>query len=112
MKHNRVYGLFLVLAIAAPALSPGQEYKPIKSEIVKAFKYNADTQVLTVLFDTGAIREHEKVPLEIYQGLLDAPLKGGYYKSSIEKRFRFSEKNKPSTIEPSPEPDTKDKETF
>ena len=81
------------LAVTIPLIGMGDSYTPTKSGIIKAFMYNEKTQALTLLFDSGVVREHKKVPKELYKGLLDAPLKGGYYRSFIEGTYEFEERS-------------------
>lgn len=96
-------GIALICMFLSGPISPAQAetYQPRRSNIVKAFMYDEDTQTLTVYFLNGIIHQYQSVPERIYQGLKDAPLKGGYYQTWIEGQY---EKVDLHSAAPSPDP--------
>jgi hypothetical protein len=49
--------------------------------------YDEGAEILTLYYLSGAKVEYREVPVSVYEGLLKAPLKGGYVKGVIEGRF-------------------------
>lgn len=55
----------------------------VESSMIHAVGYDAETQTLEVIFNSGGIYHYEDVPLEEYEGLLDADSKGRYMRAHI-----------------------------
>ncbi len=45
---------------------------PIQSSVLAAAEYFPELQILDILFNTGEVYRYSKVPLSLYQDLLDA----------------------------------------
>jgi hypothetical protein len=58
-----------------------------KSDAIKRAEYDAEGQRLTVWFPDGQTRVYGEVPLKIWNGLLSARSKGGFYKLRIVDLF-------------------------
>ncbi len=59
---------------------------PVDSSAIHAIGYDGYT--LTVAFHNGRTYDHPDVPYSVYEGLMQAPSKGAYYKRSIRGRYR------------------------
>jgi hypothetical protein len=56
---------------------------PVESSMIQAVGYDADTQILEVVFNSGRTYHYDGVPEEVYEGLLAAESKGRYMRSAI-----------------------------
>jgi hypothetical protein len=56
---------------------------PVESSMIAAIGYDADTQTLEVLFNSGKRYQYYDVPPEEYEGLMAAESKGRYMRSNI-----------------------------
>lgn len=61
------------------------EMQSVSSTDLAAVGYNFDTATLRVEFLKGGFYEYQGVPLDIYEGLMDAPSKGQYFNQFIKK---------------------------
>ena len=77
---------FLIVAIFSSS-SLAEKYRPMRSEIIKAYMYDEGSQVLTIYFLNGTMHEYTSVPEMLYKGLKDAPLKGGYFTTWIQGKY-------------------------
>ncbi len=59
----------------------------VESTVLATVAYDADRQLLRIEFRDRSIYHYFSVPVEIHEGLLRAPSKGGYFNSSIRRRF-------------------------
>ena len=55
----------------------------VESSMVHAVGYDAETQTLEVVFNSGRIYRYENVPAEEYEGLMNAESKGRYMRANI-----------------------------
>ena len=55
----------------------------VESSMIHAVGYDAETQTLEVVFNSGGIYHYEDVPPEEYEGLMDAESKGRYMRANI-----------------------------
>jgi hypothetical protein len=56
---------------------------PVKSSMICAIGYDAKTQEMRVVFNSGAVYHYLQVPPEDYEGLLKAGSKGRYMNENI-----------------------------
>jgi hypothetical protein len=57
------------------------------SSVIKAFAYEAQSQVLTITFVSGRVYAYQGVPAEVAEGLRLAFAKGEYFNKTIRDRF-------------------------
>ena len=92
IKTALATGLLLCLGSSLlPLTAEAESYKPRRSDIIKAFMYNEQDQTLLIYFLNGKVYEYQSIPEDRYKGLKDAPLKGGYYITWIQDKFKFIE---------------------
>ncbi|CAI8810058.1 KTSC domain-containing protein [Pseudomonas soli] len=60
---------------------------PVRSSAISAVGYDATTRRLKITFKQGRTYDFCRVPLEVYQGLINAPSVGAYYDSVIKDRY-------------------------
>lgn len=61
------------------------EYKPVSSSNIAAIGFDDATNTLGVQFLNGTEYHYFGVPLEVYEGLLNAPSKGSYLNELVKK---------------------------
>ena len=61
----------------------------IESSMIHAVGYDAETQTLEVVFNSGRIYRYEDVPPEEYEGLMDAESKGRYMRANIIDMYPY-----------------------
>jgi hypothetical protein len=59
----------------------------VESTTLLTITYDLDRQLLQLKFCDRAIYRYFDVPVDVYQGLVSAPSKGGYFNRSIRGRF-------------------------
>jgi hypothetical protein len=59
----------------------------VESTTLITIAYDLDRQLLQLEFRDRAIYHYFDVPVDVYQGLVTAPSKGGYFNRSIRGRF-------------------------
>jgi len=59
----------------------------VESTTLISITYDLDRQFLQLEFRDGAIYHYFDVPAHVYQGLISAPSKGGYFNRTIRGRF-------------------------
>lgn len=52
--------------------------------------YQEDSETLEIKFQHGGLYQFFNVPADVFQGLLSAPSKEGYYQAKIGERFPCS----------------------
>lgn len=57
--------------------------QPVDSSMLASIGYDAISEVLMVLFNTGKAYTYSKVPLKVYLGLVSAESKGKYMNEKI-----------------------------
>ncbi len=63
---------------------------PVSSSNVNSIGYDADSQILEVEFNSGAIYQYSGVPECEYYGLINADSKGKYLNLNVKNRYFFS----------------------
>lgn len=66
--------------------TPKMNREPVRSSDLKSVGYNPLNSILEVEFRDGRIYHYLKIPLEIYDALMNAPSKGKYLNRNIKKR--------------------------
>jgi hypothetical protein len=61
------------------------EMQSVNSSNLSAVGYDYDTATLRVEFIKGGLYEYYGVPVDIYEGLINASSKGGYFDQFIKK---------------------------
>lgn len=60
------------------------ERTPVTSTTMSSVGYDPEESTLEIEFTTGEIYQYHDVPLEIYEGLLNAPSLGRYFNFVIK----------------------------
>jgi hypothetical protein len=63
----------------------------VQSSVMTFVKYDDDACELDITFTSGKTYRYREVPMEIYDGLLDAESKGGFFNDNIKDAFAYSE---------------------
>jgi hypothetical protein len=63
----------------------------VQSSVMTFVKYDDDACELDITFTSGKTYRYREVPVEIYDGLLDAESKGEFFNDSIKDAFVYSE---------------------
>ncbi len=66
------------------------ERTPVTSSNISSIGYDADSQVLEIEFNSGAVYEYSGVPAGEHAGLMNADSKGTYFNANIKNRYPFS----------------------
>jgi hypothetical protein len=66
---------------------------PVVSTYLKSVGYDARTRTLEIEFHRGGLYHYLGVPVDVYEGLLNAPSKGRYFRTFIGTRYRFMRMN-------------------
>lgn len=74
-------------------LSASVKREPVESSNLAGIGYNRGARVLEIEFRSGGIYRYREVPAEIYEGLLNAESKGGYFVRHIRGRYEFRRMN-------------------
>ena len=59
------------------------------SSVIAHTHYNADSQVLTVVFVAGTVYEYVGVPQPAYEAMKAAPSKGVYFNEEIKPHYAY-----------------------
>lgn len=62
---------------------------PVSSSNLKSIGYDADTRILEIEFQTGAVYRYFQVPESEYKGLMSAVSHGKYFHANIRNRYRY-----------------------
>ena len=62
----------------------------VESTTLRALAYDGGREILQLEFCTGAIYHYYGVPAAVYEALLGAPSKGGYFNRVIRGRFPYA----------------------
>lgn len=69
------------------------EVQEVESTLIKSVAYDADTQVLTLVFvNNDETYEYANVPEEVYKDLMAAESKGSYFAKNIKGKYEFTKK--------------------
>jgi hypothetical protein len=63
---------------------------PVSSSTIRELGYDADRQILEVLFVNGHLYQYFDVPEAIFQEMLRAGSAGQYLNANIKGRFRYA----------------------
>jgi hypothetical protein len=63
----------------------------VQSSVMTFVKYDDDAGDLDITFTSGKTYRYLEVPLDIYDGLLDAESKGGFFNDNIKDEFVYCE---------------------
>ena len=93
---------FIVQAMAAgvkvevsPSVQPKQSgmiWYNADSSMISAFGYDEAEQILEIAFHSSGIYRYFDVPLDVFEGLRDAPSKGSYLRSMIVDMYDYEKK--------------------
>jgi hypothetical protein len=62
---------------------------PVESTTLSRAGYSRGDAILELVFRSGEVYRYFDVPVEIYEGLLRADSKGGYFNDHIRNMFRY-----------------------
>lgn len=66
--------------------------KPVKSSMIKAYQYDSNTKLLSVVFSNGTEKEYKDVPPDVMSKVFDtAQSIGGAFHKFIAKRYKGSD---------------------
>jgi hypothetical protein len=65
--------------------------RTVKSSMIHAVGYDAETRTLEVIFNSGGIYFYDDVPPEVYEKLMAAESKGQYMRYAIIDVYPYSE---------------------
>jgi hypothetical protein len=63
--------------------------QPVSSSNLKSVGYDALQQILEIEFQNGSVYQYYDVPLEIYEGLMNAPSHGKFFHQYIKGCFLY-----------------------
>lgn len=63
---------------------------PVESSMIAAAGYDADGQLLVVLFNSGQAYEYYQVPSKVYQELMSAESKGSYLNTMVRDVYPYA----------------------
>jgi hypothetical protein len=61
----------------------------LQSSVLAATEYSPPLQALDIVFNSGEVYRYLKVPLSLYQNLLEADSKGAFFNAHIRNQFSF-----------------------
>ena len=62
---------------------------PLQSSVLAATEYFPQLQTLDIVFNSGKAYRYLKVPMSLYQDLLEADSKGAFFNAHIRNQFSF-----------------------
>jgi len=62
---------------------------PVDSSNISSIGYDEESNTLEVEFHSGAVYQYFDVPLNVYQGIIEASSKGQYLAQHIKGYYRF-----------------------
>lgn len=72
------------------------ELHQVESSMIQAFGYDANSETLLVIFNSGKTYQYFGVPQDIYEGLLLDSSKGSYMRTFIIDQYPYQEVKKKS----------------
>ena len=63
--------------------------KPVDSSTMRSVGYEAESRILEIEFDSGAVYQYLDVPLRRYEELQAAESKGRYFNSEIRDSYPY-----------------------
>ena len=79
----------------APVVQPKQSgmiWYVADSSMISAFGYDEAEQILEIAFHSSGVYRYFDVPLDVFEGLRDAPSKGSYLRSMIIDMYDYEKK--------------------
>lgn len=67
-------------------------WQSVVSSHLERVRYDEDSMVLEIEFHGGDQYQYFDVPKNIYEGLISANSKGGYFHNNIKGHFRYAKK--------------------
>jgi lysyl-tRNA synthetase class 2 len=64
-------------------------HSDMPSTVIRSYRYDAATQDLRIVFQTGRRYIYKEVPQETFDGMKAAFSKGEFFNEHIRERFRF-----------------------
>ncbi len=61
----------------------------VESDVIHAIGYDADIQLLEIIFNDGRIYQYRGVPAAVFDGLKQAESKGRYFQENIRDEFQY-----------------------
>ncbi len=61
----------------------------LQSSVLTAAEYFPELPAIDIVFTAGEVYRYLKVPLSLYQGLLEADSKGAFFNAQIRNQFSF-----------------------
>ena len=61
----------------------------VRSSNIRSVGYDDENLLLEIEFHRGGIYQYFEVPESVYQGLLQAPSKGTYFRNQIMDNYRY-----------------------
>jgi len=61
----------------------------VESDVIHAVGYDAQVQVLEIIFNSGQIYQYRNVPQAVYEQLMAAESKGNYFQNNIRDEFEY-----------------------
>lgn len=62
---------------------------PVDSSNISSIGFDEESSTLEVEFHSGAVYQYFDVPLNVYEGLMNASSKGQYFAQHIKGYYRF-----------------------
>ncbi len=59
----------------------------VESSMIHAVGYDPEKRILEIVFNSGRTYQYEDVPLEVYEGLMNASSKGQYFLGMIRDAY-------------------------
>ena len=59
------------------------------SSVVQSFTYNGETEILQIVYVSGAVYNYLAVPSDVYKAFSSATSKGTYLNTNIKGKFRY-----------------------
>ena len=67
------------------------ERKPVSSSTVASIGYDENTSILEVEFHNGRIYQYLSVPVEVFNGIMNASSHGKYLNQNIKGKYRYQQ---------------------
>ena len=62
----------------------------VQSSNLSSVGYDSENQILEIEFKKSGIYQYYKVPLNVYNGLMNASSHGEYFNANIKNNFEFN----------------------
>lgn len=83
----------VILTMAIAAVAADLEMKPVESSFLDKVGYDPETRTLAIqMKNSSDIYTYSDVPAAVYEGLLEADSKGGYFVQQIKGRYPCTRK--------------------